>query len=161
MTADDFLEIQTGWLGQLQQRVAKRELSLDTNHIAARSFHFSINSDSSCVIGKTHHSKQENRKYSYIRLDYSDEIHWKNQRDFPSQVEIAQDVVDIFAVVIDNQSDGRYDPDQDDFLVLTEEILEEVPESGKKKFRITSDGYRDPFDRYLNSWERIFENLEE
>lgn len=161
MTADEFLKFQSGWLGELQERVDKRGLSLNASHVAARSFYFSVNYDSSCIIGKTHYSKQENRKDSYIRLDYSDEIYWKNKRDFPSSLNVIGDVADIFAVVIDNQSDGRYDPDQDDFLVLTEEILEEVPESGKKKFRITSDGYRDPFDRYLNSWERIFENLEE
>ena len=84
---------------------------------------------------------------------------WKEQQSSPFALEDNQRLVDVFAIVVDHQSIEQYQPEHDDFLVLDEEILKEVPESGKKGFRITSTGYRDPFDRHQNSWERLFENI--
>jgi len=160
MGIDKLLKPQSGWLGELQERVDKRELVLDTHHKAARSSHFSIESDSGCIIGKTHHSKKTNRSESYISLNSAEEAFWREgPKNIPFSIEEDIEIVDVFGIVIDHRSPDFYQADQDNFLVLTEDILEEIPESGKKQFRITSEGYRHPFGKYRNSWERVFKNL--
>jgi hypothetical protein len=98
-----------------------------------------------------------------MRLNRGEETNWRdNQEGIPRKIEIEHDseLVDIFGIVIDHLTPNGYTDDQDNFLVLTECVLEEIPESGNKKIRVTSTGYRQPFDKYQNSWERIFQNLQ-
>jgi len=132
-------------------------LSVYYSHVATNSHHFKIEGAESSVVGKTHHTRESERTDSYIRLNAVYESQWReNPEDIPFTIEDDSEVVDVFGIVIDHRSPNGYQADQDNFLVLTEDVLEEIPESGKKDFRITSSGYRHPFGEYVNSWERIF-----
>lgn len=160
MNVDDFLNYLPNWLSELRQRAEGRDFSLKTEAAGGKSCNFQIEGKRTCAVGRTHNTRQSTRGESYINLNYSDELRWKEQQDYPFPIEDEQKIVDVFAVVIDHRSPGEYQQEHDDFLVLDEEILEEIPESGNKAFRITSTGYRDPFDRHQNSWKRLFENVQ-
>lgn len=162
MGLDDFVDAighLPNWLSELNRRAKNKDLSMQVEASGGGTYTFQIEGSQTYAIGRTHHTRQSTRRKSYIHLDYSDELRWKEQQSSPFALEDNQKLVDVFAIVVDHQSIEQYQPEHDDFLVLDEEILEEVPESGKKGFRITSTGYRDPFDRHQNSWERLFENI--
>lgn len=160
MGLDDLLEPGPGWMKQLHTRVGDRGLSLERCHAAVNSHYFKIEGYGTCAVGKTHHSRKTKRNESYINLNSVEEATWKeNPKNIPFSTDEDIEIVDIFGIVIDHRSSDFYQADKDNFLVLTEDILEEIPESGKKQFRITSEGYRHPFGKYENSWERIFKNL--
>lgn len=145
---------------ELEEQAEGRGLSVCYSHIAAKSHHFKIDGARTCAVGKTHHTRESKRDGSYINLNSVEEANWKaTPEEIPFTIEDDSELVDIFGIVIDHRSSNSYEADQDNFLVLTEDILEEIPESGKKDFRITSTGYRDPFGKYVNSWERIFEEV--
>jgi hypothetical protein len=158
--ADDFINWLPSWLSELRQRAEERNLSLKTEGAGGKSYNFQIEGNQTCAVGRTHNTRQSTRNKSYINLSYSDECRWKEQQESPFDMNDSLEVTDVFAIVIDHQSSGNYQQEHDDFLVLDEEILREIPESGNKAFRITSTGYRDPFDRHQNSWERLFENIQ-
>jgi hypothetical protein len=160
MKADDFINWLPSWLSELRRRAEEGNLSFEVEAAGGKSYNFLIEGTRTCAVGRTHNTRQSTRDKSYINLNYSDEYRWKEQREFPFALEDNQEVIDVFAIIIDQQSSGNYQQEHDDFLVLDEEILGEIPESGNKAFRITSTGYRDPFDKHQNSWERLFENIQ-
>ena len=162
MGLDNFKTPKSVWMDELEDRAQNRGLSLHYFHVAANSHYFKIEGTETRAIGKTHHTKESNRDGHYINLNSVEEANWKaNPEDIPSPIRTDSELVDIFGIVIDHRNSNDHQSDRDDFLVLTEEILDdEIPESGKKEFRITSSGYRHPFGQHKNSWERIFMNVE-
>lgn len=157
----DFKTPKSDWMKRLEKQVQKYELSLYYSHVASNSHYFKIEANSNCAIGKTHHSREKNRNKQHINLNSVEEADWRDHpQRIPDNIETNYEPVDIFGIVIDHHNSDNYQQDQDDFLVLTEEILEEMPKSGKKGFRITTSGYRHPFDKHLNSWDRLFQNIQ-
>jgi hypothetical protein len=160
MGLEDFKKPKSDWMAELEDCVDAYGFSLRYRHVSSNSHYFLIEGNSRCAVGKTHHSREEKRDKSYISLNSVEEATWRdNPEGIPFTIQDGSELVDVFGIVIDHRSSNGYQKDQDHFLVLTEDILEEIPESGKKEFRITSFGYRHPFGNYTNSWERIFENL--
>ena len=160
MGLDNFKTPKSNWMRELENRAENSDFSLTYSHTAANSHHFKIEGTKTTAIGKTHHTRESNRDKSYISLNSVEEANWiDNPMNTPLTVEENFEVVDVFGIVIDHQSSGKYQSDLDDFLVLPDDILDDIPKSGKKAFRITPADYRHPFGKYVNSWERIFENL--
>ncbi|CCQ36760.1 uncharacterized protein Nmlp_2601 [Natronomonas moolapensis 8.8.11] len=163
MGLDDFEQPNTDWMAELKDRAEFRGFSLTHSHVAAKSHYFLIEGNTAYAVGKTHHTRVTSENKSHIYLNSAEETNWRdNQQDIPPRIEIEYDseLVDIFGIIIDHLTPNGYTDDQDNFLVLSECILEEIPESGKKELRTKRDGYRHPFGKYTNSWERLFKNLE-
>jgi hypothetical protein len=161
MGLEDFKKPKSDWMVEFEDRAEARGFSLRYRHVSSNSHYFLIEGNRTFAVGKTHHTREEERDESYINLNSVEEATWRdNPEEIPFTIQDDSEFMDIFGIVIDHRSPGGYQQDQDNFLVLTEDILEEIPESGKKEFRITSTGYRNPFDKHQNSWERLFENLE-
>jgi hypothetical protein len=160
MGLDEFKTPRSDWMEKLEEQAENRGLSIHYSHVAANSHHFKIDGIRTCVIGKTHHTRKSKRGNSYINLNSVEEANWgANPEEIPFTIEDSSELVDIFGIVIDHCSPNGYQAGQDKFLVLTEDILKEIPESGKKDIRITSRGYIHPFGEHVDSWKRIFENL--
>lgn len=162
MGLDDFKNLppKSDWMEELENQAENRGLTVVYSPVAANSYYFKIEGDRTCAIGKTHHTRESKRTEHYINLNSANEANWRGQpENIPPELTGDKEIVDIFGIVVNHHSPNGYDPNQDDFLVLTEDILEEIPESGKKAFRITSSGYRHPFGKYVNSWGRIFEEV--
>lgn len=160
MGLESFRTPGTDWLEQLDTRAENLGFSIYSDSVASNSNHFKIEGDGICAIGKTHHTKKSKRTESYINLNSAYEANWREQPEkIPSDLRGSKDIVDIFGIVVDHRSPNGYQPEQDKFLILTEDILKEIPESGNKPIRITSSGYRDPFDEHIDRWERIFIHL--
>jgi hypothetical protein len=162
MGLDDYRNLppKSDWLEELENQAENRELAVCYSYLAANSYYFKIEGTETCAVGKTHHTRASDRTESKINLNTVEEATWReNLEEIPVTIEDDSELVDIFGIVIDHRGPGRYQADRDNFLVLTEDILGEIPESGNKEFRITSTGYRHPFDKHVNSWERIFANL--
>jgi hypothetical protein len=160
MGLEDFKEPKSGWMTELEDHAEARGVSLRYTHVAANSHYLLIEGNRTCAVGKTHHTREEERGKSRISLNSVEEANWRgNPQEIPFTIQDSSELVDVFGIVIDHRSPGSYQQGHDNFLVLTEDILSEIPESGKKEFRITSSGYRHPFGNYVNSWERIFKKL--
>lgn len=160
MGLEEFSEPKSDWMAEFEDRAEARGFSLTYSHVAAHSHYFLIKGNATCAVGKTHHTREEERSKSYIPLNSVEEANWGgNPQEIPFAIQDDSELIDILGIVIDHRSPDGYQQDQDNFLVLTEDILEEIPESGKKEFRITTTGYRHPFGKHQNSWERLFENL--
>lgn len=160
MGLEDFRKPKSDWMTEFEDRVDAQGFSLIYRHVSSNSHYFLLEGNGRYAVGKTHHSREEKRDKSYISLNSVEEAAWRDgPEEIPFTIQNDSELVDIFGIVIDHRSFNGYQKDQDHFLVLTEDILEEIPESGKKEFRITSSGYRHPFGKHVNSWERIFENL--
>lgn len=161
MGLEDFKEPKSGWMTELEDHAESRGVSLRYTHVAANSHYLLIEGNRTFAVGKTHHTREEERDESYINLNSVEEATWgDNPEEIPFSIQDNSELVDVFGIVIDHRSPGGYQQGHDTFLVLTEDILSEIPESGKKEFRITTTGYRHPFGKHQNDWERFFENVE-
>lgn len=159
MGLDDFAR--TDWMAELQNRVKDRGFLLKNTRVSSKSHYFMIQGNKHCAVGKTHHSREENRTEPYINLNSAEEANWEGKPDeFFLDIEDKFKIVDTFGIIIDHLSPDGYNEDQDNFLVMPEDILNEIPNSGTKKIRIISTGYAPPFGNHLNDWNRIFKNLE-
>ncbi|MFC7027849.1 hypothetical protein ACFQJ5_10035 [Halomicroarcula sp. GCM10025324] len=160
MGLEDFRKPKSDWMAEFENRVDSHGYSLRYRHISSNSHYFLLECNGRCVVGKTHHSREEKRDKSYISLNSVEEATWRdNPVEIPFTIQDDSELVDVFGIVIDHRSSNGYQQAQDNFLVLTEDILSEIPTSGKKEFRITTTGYRHPFGKHQNSWERLFKNL--
>jgi hypothetical protein len=157
----DFKKPPSDWMAEFEEHTEARGFLLDYRWYSDKSTLFLIEGDGKCAIGKTHHCRAEDRDRPYISLRSAEEANWReNPQDIPSTNVDDYEIVDIFGIVIDHRSPNGYQQDPDNFLVLTEDILEDIPESGKKEFRVRENRYRDPYGRHKNSWDRLFENIE-
>jgi len=163
MGIDDF-KTYPNWITLLKEKAEDYNLVFNgdpANSKRRQSYYFKITSDTAAVIAKTHHSNQFGRREKdKIEEDYeiTKESISSSTDLYPDEDRFEQ--IEIFAVVINHESVGEYNPETDDFLVLDEEALEYVPPSGKKQFRVDSDGYPYPFGDHVNDWNRIFELFE-
>ncbi|WP_435183021.1 hypothetical protein [Halobellus sp. EA9] len=152
------------WVRLLKEKAEKHNLDFDAdpaNSKLEKSYWFEITSDAVAVRGKTHHSNLSGqREGNHIEIVYKDEKKLSSAKteQFPNANEFEQ--IEVFAIVINHETESEYDPEIDDFLVLDEEALECIPPSGKKRFRIDSNGYPSPFGDHVNDWNRIFESFE-
>jgi hypothetical protein len=161
MGLEDFRTPRSDWMKELESQVEGRGLSVSYSHVAANSHHFKIEGVGTCAVGKTHHTREEERTGHHINLNAVEEANWRRDpQRIPSTIKSGHELADIFGIVVDHRSTNGYQQNQDNFLVLTEDILKEIPESGKKEFRSTTTGYRHPFDKHLNSWRRLFQNIQ-
>lgn len=151
MSLEDFRTSELAWLSELHDRAKQRGFSLRTKYVSRQSWAFEIEAQETFSLGKLHHSRKEQRDNPKIPVNCSEEQTWID--------EDAPEVVDVFSVIVDHRSPGEYQPEEDNFIVLSEELLGELPDSGKKEIRITSSGCVHPYDKHLNSWGRLFENL--
>ena len=149
------------WVTILKEKAEKHDLEFDAepaNPKLRESYWFKIASDKSVLVGKTHHSNRfGQRDKNQIETVYTDERELSSEATSIIPNDDQYERNEILAVVINHKSDGEYNSELDDFLVLNQEALEHVPPSGKKQFRDDSDGYPSPFGDYLNNWNRIFE----
>ena len=153
------------WVTILKEKAEKYDLRFDADPINPKlreSYWFKIVSDKVAVVGKTHHSNRfGQRDKNQIETVYTDEKELSSEANSLISSDDQFERTEILAVVINHKSEGEYDPELDDFLILDEEALEHVPESGKKQFRDDSNGYPSPFGDHVNDWNRIFELFED
>mgnify|MGYP006914305411 FL=1 len=153
------------WVAILKEKAENHDLEFDADPVNPKrreSYRFKIASDKAVVMGKTHHSNWfGQRNKNQIETVYTDEKELSSEATSLIQSDGQYERNEILAVVINHKSDGEYIPELDDFLVLDEVALEQVPASGKKQFRDDSNGYPSPFGAYLNEWSRIFELFED
>lgn len=161
MGLEDFKRPPSDWMAEFEEHTEARGFLLGYHRRSDKSSLFLIEGDGKCAIGKTHHCKAEKRDKPYISLRSAEEANWReNLQDIPFTIIDDYKIVDIFGIVIDHRSPNGYQQDLDNFLILTEDILEDIPESGKKQFRVRENRYRDPYGRYKNSWTRLFKNID-
>ncbi len=125
--------------------------------VSRDSWRFHIEGPMKSVVGKTHnHEKGDD-----FVLDFPEEFGWiDGTADLPNGLNQSQ-VEEIFAVVIHHKSPGKYKADEDDFIVLTESILEEKRAQGVRlSFGVDDGEYDYPENKYENCWDRFFKNLE-
>jgi len=161
MGLEDFKTPTSEWMKEFESRAEVRGCSIKYAHRSGNSHCFKIEGIKRSAVGKTHHTREKDRTKSYINLNSAEEATWRdNPQKIPFTIQENHELVDVFGIVIDHRSPNGYQQGRDDFLVLSEDILEEIPESGKTEFRIKENGYRHPFGNYTNSWERIFKNFD-
>lgn len=152
------------WIGLLKKKAEKHNLDFDANPANSRrrkSYWFKITSDATAVGGKTHHSNLfGQREGNHIETVYKDEKKLSSAKTelFPNADDFEQ--IEVLAIVINHETEGEYNPKTDDFLILNEHALEDIPVSGKKQFRDDSNGYPPPYGDHINDWDRVFEPFE-
>jgi hypothetical protein len=163
MGIDDF-KTYPAWIRILKDKAEKHDLDFyadPSNSKREESHRFKITSDSTAVVGKTHHSNLfDQREGNHIETKYKDgmELTAGKTELFQNADEFEQ--IEVLAVVINHETGDEYDPETDDFLILDERALEDIPPSGQKRFRDDSDGYPTPYGDHVNDWKRIFELFE-
>jgi hypothetical protein len=152
------------WIRLLKEKAEKHNLDFDAepaNSRRRKSYWFRITSDETGVGGKTHHSNLfSQREGNHIETVYKDEKDLSSTKTelFPNKDDFEQ--IEILAIVINHETEGEYDTETDDFLILDGEALKHIPSSGKKQFRDDSNGYPPPFGDHVNDWGRVFELFE-
>jgi hypothetical protein len=156
MSLDDYRDPDPdcNWTALLKEKAEHRGLNFEWQGGTNDYMRFHIASDNESVLGAVHHSRKTDRS-THIYMDYSEELAWLHDESDPP-FNTAKNDVEILSVVIDLQSEGEYTEKDHDFLILTEDVLREFPESGKKPIRVDAAGYPHPFDKHLNSWTRVF-----
>lgn len=160
MALDDFLdpEPDCNWTAILRKKANQRDLTFDfePRSRATNSLYFHVSSDDFSLLGATHNTREQNRE-SHIDLDYSEEVGLLHDSSTPPSKFGIENIREVVSIVIDHKGPGGYNENKDNFLVLTEQILRTLPDSGKKRFRVDSSGYPSPFNSHVNSWERLLE----
>jgi hypothetical protein len=161
MGLEEFETPGSAWMEEVKSRTEERGLLFDYIDRSSKCELFLIEGDKKYVTGKTHHCRAKNRDKPYISLNSVEEAKWReNPQNIPFSLKDDYEVVDIFGVVVDHRSSNGYQQEQDNFLVLTEDTLDDIPQSGKKNFSVWKNRYRDPYGKYKNCWERIFKNID-
>lgn len=148
------------WTALLKEKAEAQNLSFDMNTRGNRAIYFHVASDEASLIGVTHNTREENRA-NHIQLDYSEEVGWVRGNGCPPSRFDIRSTREIVSIAIDHRVPGEYSEDDDNFIILTEEILRTLPDSGKKQFRVDPSGYPPPYNRHVNSWERLFETFDQ
>lgn len=126
---------------------------VDTS-IDGRIFHFHLGSNPG-VIGKVRYSAAKNRDY---KDEYGQQNIW-HRYDRENELIDQDPERDVVNITLDVNQKDEFDPDNDHFLFLTEELVQQETYSrGDQKIWIEDDGqYSGPLAKHVNDWDAIFE----
>ena len=140
------------WVEVLQQRANKRGVAF-TSETDGRIFHFVLGDDPG-IIGKVRTSEGQSRIY---RDDQDGEYIWHRYNREQEQFE-SNDPRRVVNITLDVWDTDRYEPEQDHFLFLTEEMVtSDTYSKGDQKIEVLGSGeYDGPLARYVDDWDALF-----
>jgi hypothetical protein len=141
------------WISELGRRANERGVPF-TTETGDRVFHFVLGDDPG-VIGKVRTSEGRNREF---RDDRGKEYIWHRYNREQEQAE-TDDPRRVVNITLDVWDTERYDPDEDHFLFLTQEMVTgDTYSQGDQKIKILGDGeYAGPLGRLVDDWDAVFD----
>jgi hypothetical protein len=140
------------WLALLEKHARNRNIPCETD-LDIKYFHFRLGRDPG-VVGKVRISEGKRRNYE---KEKGNEYIWHRYNRENEAIEDGR-TRNIVNITLDVWDKDEYDPTENHFIFLTEQLLlNETYSQGDQRIEVESDGqYSGPLAKYTDDWDALF-----